>query len=227
MQRMLVGVASRIAVTAFVLGGMSGCLFDDRQRVVGYGVSEAVRTLVVQGDTGDIRIKGGGSAVRVTEYRTYRDAEPAATHTTVDGTLTLAYTCPDGHCGVGYEVEVPAGTVVRVANGTGAVTLTGLNAEVEARIGTGSVTARGLGSPTARLETETGDVSVSFAGQPSAVQALSQTGSVRVEVPHGTPYAVDAKTRTGDVKVTLARQDAADHRITARTETGSVTVTGV
>ena len=227
MRRMLVRVVSRVGITAVVAGGMSGCfLADGQERVVVYGVAEPVRTLVVQGHIGEISVRGGGPAVRVTERQTYRGAAPVAVHSTVDGTLTLTYSCPDDGCGVGYEVEVPAGTQVRVSNGTGGVALAGALGAVEARTGTGEVTASGLASPTARLETETGGVSAAFAVRPESVRATSQTGGVRVRVPGGAPYAVEAGARTGDVSVTVARDDAAPQRITARTETGSVTVSG-
>ncbi|MDQ0308921.1 hypothetical protein J2S46_003477 [Kitasatospora herbaricolor] len=226
--RMLLRVGSKLAITAAVAGGMSGCLIgdDDRERVVAYGVAEPVRTLVVQGRTGDIRVTGGGAAVRVTEHRTYRGAEPVATHTTADGTLTLGYHCPDGDCGVGYDIEVPAGTVVRVANETGSVALSGLGAEVDVRTGTGDVEATGLTSPTVRLEARTGGVSARFSTGPLSVRADTSTGDVRVEVPPEGTYAVEAATRTGDLKVGVARDDAAARRITARTRTGNVTVAG-
>ncbi|MFC9325294.1 DUF4097 family beta strand repeat-containing protein [Kitasatospora sp. NPDC057015] len=226
-RRVLVRVGSKLAVTAAVVGGMSGCLVgDDRERVVVYGVAEPVRTLVVQGHTGDIRVTGGGAAVRVTEHRTYRGAEPVTTHGTADGTLTLGYRCPDGDCGVGYDVEVPAGTVVRVENETGTVVLSGLGAEVDVRTGTGDVTASALTSPTVRLEARTGGISASFSTGPASVRANTRTGDVRVRVPREGAYAVEAATRTGDVTVGVARDDTAARRITARSETGSVTVGG-
>ncbi|MFE4604854.1 DUF4097 family beta strand repeat-containing protein [Kitasatospora indigofera] len=224
-RRVLVRAGSKLAITAAVVGGMSGCLVgDDQERVVVYGVAEPVRTLVVQGHTGDIRVTGGGAAVRVTERRTYRAAEPVATHTTADGTLTLGYRCPDGDCGVGYDIEVPAGTVVRVENGTGDVTLSGLGAEVDVRTDTGDVRASGLTSPTVRLQARTGGVSASFRPGPATVRADTRTGDVRVQVPREGTYAVEAATRTGDVKVGVAGDDTAARRITARTETGNVTV---
>ncbi|MCX5212340.1 DUF4097 domain-containing protein [Kitasatospora sp. NBC_00240] len=224
-RRVLVRVGSKLAITAAVVGGMSGCLIDDDQeRVVVYGVADPVRTLVVQGHTGDIRVTGGGTAVRVTERRTYRGAEPVTTRTTADGTLTLGYRCPDGDCGVGYDIEVPAGTALRVENETGSVALSGLGAEVDVRTGTGDVTASALASRTVRLEARTGGVSVSFSTGPESVRATTRTGDVRVQVPAEGSYAVETATRTGDVKVGVAGDDAAARRITARTETGDVTV---
>ncbi|WP_354641057.1 DUF4097 family beta strand repeat-containing protein [Kitasatospora camelliae] len=227
MNRPLARVLLYTGITAVVAAGAVGyAVGDDRERDVRYGVAEQVRTLVIEGETGEVEVTGGGSAVEVTEHQSYRETAPETTHTVADGTLTLAYHCPDGDCGVGYRVRVPAGTVVRVHNSTGDVRLTGLSGEVEARTGTGGITAE-LSSPVVRLTTGTGSVSAAVDGDPRRVEAVSGTGDVRVRVPRGRPYAVDTASDTGNVKVSVERADAAtDHTITARTETGDVTVDG-
>ncbi len=211
-------------ITAFIAFGMSGCfLGDQQQRDVGYGVTEPVRTLVIKGHTGNVKVTGGGSAVTVTEHQTYRDKEPVTSHVTTDGTLTLSYDCSD--CGVGYDVDVPAGTVVKVVVETGGVQLTGLTADVQASTQTGTVTAAALGSATVRLSTETGGIDAAFTTAPTTVSVSAQTGSVRVAVPTDTSYAVAAKAETGGVRVGVPQQNGAAHTIDATTETGSVTVT--
>ncbi|WP_197085037.1 DUF4097 family beta strand repeat-containing protein [Saccharothrix sp. ST-888] len=222
-------VLTYAAITAAVVGGMSSCfaLQDDRTRTVGYGVSETVRTLVIEGGTGDIRVIGGGTGVQVTERQTYRSTPPATTHSTAGGTLTLGYTCPDGDCGVGYEVAVPAGTEVRVKDGTGDVHLSGLSGRVEAKSGTGSIEARRMSGAEVSLSTSTGDVSAVFTAQPETLAATTSTGSITVKVPGRDPYAVAAKTDTGKSSVTVSQQSDAKRRITATTDTGDVTVTGV
>ncbi|MFB7662552.1 DUF4097 family beta strand repeat-containing protein [Kitasatospora sp. NPDC056138] len=231
MNRMTFRVLTYAAITAAVVGGMSSCFAfqDDRTRTVGYGVPEAVRTLVIEGGTGDIRVVGGGTGVQVTERQTYRSTPPATTHSTVGDTLTLGYTCPDGDCGVGYEVEVPAGTEVRVKDGTGDVHLSGLSGRVEAKSGTGSIEAKRMSGTEVSLSTSTGDVSAVFTARPETLAATSSTGSITVKVPDQDqdPYAVAAKTDTGKTTVTVGQRAGAKHRITAQTDTGDVTVTGV
>ncbi|MFD9591506.1 DUF4097 family beta strand repeat-containing protein [Kitasatospora sp. NPDC059973] len=218
-------VLGAMAVTGAVLAGVSGCLpGDEQRRDVGYGVDGPVRELVVEGRTGGVTIRGGGEAVRVTEHQNYRGAAPTSSHEVRDGTLTLRYDCDD--CGVGYEVDVPAGTRVRVGTETGGVRLTGLAAEVEVKAGTGGVEASGLTSPVVRLSTGTGGIEASFAGSPTTVEARARTGGVRVRVPAGQAYAVDASAGTGDVSVEVPRAAGAARSITARAETGGVTVGG-
>ncbi|MEU9134230.1 DUF4097 family beta strand repeat-containing protein [Kitasatospora sp. NPDC048540] len=212
-------------VTAAVVGGMSGCfLGEDEHRDVAYSVVEPVRVLVIEGNTGDIRVVGGAGGVQVTEHHTYRDGEPEATHAVADGTLTLGYHCPDDGCGVGYEVRVPAGTEVRVVNSTGGVRLAGLTAAVDAETSTGSIEAEALAGAHVRLSTDTGDVRAQFGADPTGVELRSDTGSVSVKVPGGEEYAVDAGTGTGSVHVSVPRRDAAPRTITAHTGTGDVTV---
>ncbi|WP_371497597.1 DUF4097 domain-containing protein [Kitasatospora sp. NBC_00374] len=212
-------------VTAVVVGGMSGCfLSDEERRDVEYPVEGQVRLLVIEGSTGDIKVTGGGDAVRVTEQQMYTKRAPETMHALADGTLTLRYRCPDGKCGVGYEVQVPAGTEVRVRSSTGGVRLAGLTAGVDAESGTGSISAERLGSATARLVTETGDVGATFTTSPSNVQARTDTGSVSVHVPRGEEYAVTAATDTGSVSVSLPRRDSASRSIAAKTGTGDVTL---
>ncbi|GAA2230772.1 DUF4097 family beta strand repeat-containing protein [Kitasatospora sp. NPDC001175] len=224
MNRVSFRVLAYTAITVAIVGGMSGCFQDDQTRTVGYEVPETVNSLVIEGGTGDIRVVGGGTGVRVTEHQTYRSTAPAAEHSTSAGTLTLSYKCPDGDCGIGYEVEVPAGTRVRVKDGTGNVHLSGLSGEVEAQTGTGGIDAKRMSSDRASLSTSTGDVSTVFTTQPHTLKATTSTGNVTVKVPTGDPYAVTATSDTGTVDQRIAQQPGAAHSIVATTNTGDVRI---
>ncbi|WP_407989831.1 DUF4097 family beta strand repeat-containing protein [Kitasatospora sp. CMC57] len=221
MKRILAGLGVAVAVVA----GGTGCAAQ-QEREVAYGVTEAVRVLVVDGGTGDVEVVGEGSEVRVTEHQSYRGTAPAAAHEVADGTLTLSYRCPEDGCSVGYQVRVPAGTVVRVKAGTGNVRLTGLTAEVEASAGTGGITAERLGGREVQLTVGTGDVKAVFAVAPADVRVKAGTGSVRLTVPKGEEYAVEAAAGTGAVKVQVPVRTSAERRIVVRAATGDVTVSG-
>ncbi|WP_035848127.1 DUF4097 family beta strand repeat-containing protein [Kitasatospora azatica] len=217
------GLLAKTVITAAVAFGMSGCFLDGDQHLdASYQIDQPVHTLVINGSTGDIRVVGGGTGVSVTEHQNYRGKAPATTHTTADGTLTLTYDCHD--CGVDYQVQVPSDTVVKVAANTGTVRLVGLTAAVEASTDTGNVEGERLGTGRAQLRTRTGDLSVSFAGAPAAVDARTGTGSVRLTVPGGDSYAVAATAQTGKVEVTVPQQEGLGRTINAHAETGDVTV---
>ncbi|MFC5665465.1 DUF4097 family beta strand repeat-containing protein [Kitasatospora misakiensis] len=219
-------VMGAMAITGAVALGSAGLFldrWDDERLTVSYAVAEPVRELVVDGLAGGIEVRAG-DAVRVVEEQSFRGDPPRTRHEVVDGTLRLAYDCSS--CGVGYRVTVPAGTVVRLNSGAGGIRLRGLAGEVQATAGTGGVEASGLTSAKVRVTAETGGVDLSFATSPTAVEARSAVGGVRVSVPGGEPYAVDAGSEVGGVEVTVPRQDGAARTITARAGTGGVAVTG-
>ncbi|MQS12728.1 DUF4097 domain-containing protein [Streptomyces kaniharaensis] len=220
-------VLGAMAITGAVLFGMSACLpggGEDEHRTVSYGVTDTVRELVIEGHTGGIVVTGGGSAVQVTERQNYKGDAPRTTHEVKDGVLKLTYDC--GSCGVGYDVQVPAGTKVRVKEETGGVRLVGLAADVDAAVETGGVEASGLTSQQVKLSARNGGVHADFAAAPTKVEANASTGGVRLKVPTGEAYAVDAHAEVGGVEVGIPSQAGAARTITARAETGGVTVTG-
>ncbi|MGV9562637.1 DUF4097 family beta strand repeat-containing protein [Streptomyces sp. NPDC003480] len=214
------GVAA--VTTAAVLLSACSVLATDQHRQVSYGVSAPVHKLLIEGDTGDVRVTGGAATVSVTETQNYKSAPPHTTHTAADGTLTLTYDCHD--CGVDYDVRVPTGTTVSVTEGTGDVSLTAIGGRVTAKTDTGTITGTQLTAGQVRLVTQTGGVRATFSRTPSVIQATTQTGSVDIAVPRGTLYAVQAGAQTGKVNVSVDRSDESPHTITARTETGDVTV---
>lgn len=216
----------RLAVTVgcgLCLAGLSACSSADRTKTVSFEESSPVRTLVIKGQTGDIRVSVGGSAVSVTQKYSYQTAEPVGSHTLADGVLTLSYTCSDSNCGVDYTVQVPAGTAVDISSDTGNVTLSQLTAAVDVQTGTGEITANGLYSSRVQLTADTGDVTAGFAKSPASLSADVSTGDVSISVPAG-EYAVNAQATTGDVNVQVPWQAGSGNTITVKVGTGDVTV---
>ncbi|GHE03638.1 DUF4097 family beta strand repeat-containing protein [Streptomyces alanosinicus] len=218
----LLSTATAVTTAGVLLSGCSG-FASDRHREVSYGVRAPVHKLVIKGDTGDVRVTGGSTTVSVTERQNYRSSPPHTTHTTAaDGTLTLTYDCDD--CGVDYDVNVPTGTTVSVAEDTGDVSLTALGGPVTAETDTGDITGTRLTAERAELTTDTGEVRAAFSRTPSAVQAGTQTGDIDIAVPRGTRYAVRAGAQTGKVDVRVDQADDSPRAITAKAQTGDVTV---
>ncbi|MFF9645976.1 DUF4097 family beta strand repeat-containing protein [Kitasatospora aureofaciens] len=220
-------VLGAVAITAGVLVGMSGCLpigDDQEHRTVSYGVAEQVKELVVEGQNGGVEVTGGGDAVRVVENQNYKGDPPKSTHEVKDGVLRLTYDCDS--CGIGYTVNVPAGTKVRVKETNGGIKLSGLAADAEADVTNGGVEASGLTSPQVRLTAKNGGVRADFASAPSKLEARTSNGGVKLRVPSGEAYTVDAQATTGGTDVSVPSRPGAAHSITARAETGGVTVSG-
>ncbi|MEU6895320.1 DUF4097 family beta strand repeat-containing protein [Streptomyces sp. NPDC046557] len=214
-----------VAACGLSMVGLSACSSaeEHKTKTVNYEETAPVRTLVIKGTVGDIKVSGEATSVSVTEKHSYQTAEPVASHSLVDGTYTLSYTCPDSKCGVDYTVQVPAGTAVQVTSETGDINLSKLTGGIGARTGTGRIEATDLSSPQVQLTTDTGDVTAGFVKSPSSVSAKVSTGDVRIAVPAG-QYAVDARSESGDVHVEVPQAADSSSKIIAKTDTGSVTV---
>ncbi|MGW4803141.1 DUF4097 family beta strand repeat-containing protein [Kitasatospora sp. NPDC004272] len=219
MQR-LVGAA---AVVGLLAVGAVGCgPWDEQRKTVSYEVPGRVTELRVDGEVGGIEVTAGDGPVRVLERRNWRDREPQATHVLADGVLELTYSC--SRCGIGYEVRVPAGTVLRLKETTGGIRVHGLSGDVTAEAVTGGVEATGLRSADVTLKSGTGGVSARFAAAPTRAELRTGTGGVQLTVPAGEAYEVDAHASTGGTEVSVPSQAGAAHALVARADTGGVQV---
>jgi hypothetical protein len=209
-----------------------------------------VHQVQVGTDTGDIVIRAGtpGESTMViskgrSSFRKAKHSESVA-----DGVLRVRGYC-QGHiifsdsCSMGFEIVVPPGSTVQAESSTGDLRITGPAAAVLASTDTGDVrvirateaiklhsstgdiTGRQLSSKIVSAETNTGDVSLTFAAPPNQVLAHTDTGDVGIGVPNdGTTYRVDAGTSTGDRTVTVPTSTSSRQSIRARTSTGDAKV---
>jgi hypothetical protein len=240
------GAALAVLTGAAALA-VSGCYVDagpqlqDRTRT--YPVSPPVQTLVVSNRVGDVQVTGGAGPVSVTERIRYRHELPHTTHAVRAGTLTLTGDCPVSQaCDVEYHVRVPPGTTVtiddRVGNirlsaltgqvrartGAGGIALRSLSGAVQARENAGSISGSDMSSGTATLSTNVGSIDLSFSAAPATVAAVTGIGSILLRLPRGVAYAVHASTSVGTIHVTVPQAASSAHSITARTQTGSITI---
>ena len=234
----LAGCAAALAV--------SGCQVDTGQlkhKAATYAISSPVHTLVINDLVGDVHVPGGAGRVSVTERITYRHQLPATTHAVRAGTLTLTGTCPARQpCDIEYHVRVPPGTTVRINErvgnirlvaltdqvtahtNAGAIALGSLSGAVQVSDHAGSISGSGMSSATARLSTNVGSIDVSFSAAPATVAASTSVGSISLRLPGGVAYAIHASAGVGSVHVTVPGASSSAHSITARTQTGSVTI---
>jgi hypothetical protein len=234
----LTGCAAALAV--------SGCYADTGQlqhRARTYPVATPVHTLVISNRVGDVQVTGGPGPVSVTEQIRYRHRLPAATHALRAGTLTLTGNCPVSQtCDVAYRVRVPPATTVKIEDLVGDIRLNGLTGQVTVRTNAGGIALRSLSgavqvtdhagsisgsdmsSATAVLSSYVGSIDASFSAAPATVAATTSIGSISLRLPPGVVYAVRASTTAGHIRVTVPRAGSSAHRITARTQTGSVSI---
>jgi hypothetical protein len=198
-----------------------------------YTITDPVTSLMIDNPVGSTQIEAtDATTVSVTEQLRYTGNPPRTSHTITGSQLTLSYTCPSGFinvsadaCSVTYVVKVPRRLAVQIDDKVGATTLTGLAGQLTLTSSTGSINATGLTSPAVTARASAGTITLAFTAPPATVEAQTQVGSVTVQLPADTAYAVDASSQVGSVGVTVQQDSGSPHRVTAHSQVGSVTVT--
>jgi hypothetical protein len=203
-------------------------------------------SVVVSTSNGPVTVAGGpAKSATVTATPSYRGTAPMISYRVADRALTVRARCPqEQHCQVALQLQVPAGVPVRAATDLGAVRLTGLTsgAVADSQLGNiylsrvaglvtaetelGHVSATGLTAYRATLTTAEGSVDAAFSVAPELVTASSQLGSVTLQLPSGTSYAVTASAQMGSTSVRVPQSAGSPHVVKATSQLGSVTVTG-
>jgi hypothetical protein len=172
-------------------------------------VQESVRRVVVDVDTGDVKLVAGGDRVQVDRKLRYVVRAPKVTQRVRDGVLTLRADCSTIgvlDCSTDFTLGLPRGVV----------------AEVHTDVG--DVDAAALDAREVRVTTSVGDVNLDLARPAAHVDAHSDVGDVDVAVPAGT-YAVKAGSDVGDREVGgLVQDDRAPRAIAVGSDVGDVTV---
>ena len=195
-----------------------------------YTIAEPVTSLRIDNPVGNTHIEGtDDTTVSVTEQLHYTGDPPQTSHSVTSGQLNLSYTCPAetvnvNTCGVTYVVTVPRRIAVEIDGKVGATTVTGLAGQLALTSSTGSIDATGLTSNAVTARASAGTITLGFTAPPTTVNAQAQVGSVTVQLPAGTAYAVDAGSQVGSAAVTVQRDPGSAHRVTAHSQVGSVTV---
>ena len=220
-------------IACVVIPSLAGC---GSLRQVGAGahtgpattftVAARVTTLVVHGGTGSITVTGTGrGTILVSQRASYSKTPPAATHVVSGTTLTLGYTCPGQLvCGMAYDVQVPRGVAVRADASAGAITLISLAGPVTARTSAGLISATRLSSRTAELKSNAGGIDAAFTAAPGSVHASTNVGPITINVPGSASYQIQTHTYVGTSTVTVPKDAASPHAITASSDLGSITI---
>lgn len=169
--------------------------------------------------------------------------EPAATWRLAGDRLTLATDCGTliGGCAVRYQVLVPRGLAVGIEGDNGTISATGFSAALRIRTSNGAISVDGATgpldlrsengglrstatrSPQVSATSESGKVDLSFAAGPRQVTVTTENGEVKVTVPRA-PYKVSTTTDSGDVRTDIPEDASAPRSITARTDSGAITL---
>ncbi|MET0191521.1 MAG: DUF4097 family beta strand repeat-containing protein [Pseudonocardia sediminis] len=189
----------------------------------------AVDRVEIEADTGSVSLRPGpqGSAQVQRTLRWTGEEKPEYTQSVSGTTLTITARCPvaDERCSTDLVVTVPPAAASRTTVSTGDIAVDDLTGAQDLTASTGRITGTGLGAAPVAARATTGQVSLRFAAAPPSVDAEATTGNVDVRVPVGPVYQVQAQVTTGNSRVEVADTPGADHRISARSTTGNVSVT--
>ncbi|MFD8420056.1 DUF4097 family beta strand repeat-containing protein [Streptomyces sp. NPDC059466] len=208
------------------------------------------RTLTVDSDDSALELVVAGSSgtdtVEVTRWfqgHVVVGGDPRVTWAMKDDRLVLRMKCSGmiADCSAKHRIVVPSGVAVNVVDGDGSVRANGFAAALKIRTsdgsvrvtdssgpldlrsGDGSISALDVDSRQVRARTEDGSVRLGLGVVPDLVESRSGDGSLTIELPHHA-YRVSAGSDDGSVHVSVPRDPAGSHRVSAHTGDGSITV---
>ncbi|WP_329003496.1 DUF4097 domain-containing protein [Kribbella sp. NBC_00709] len=162
--------------------------------------------------------------VHVTVDGTYAAAQPAVKVSTVGGVLDVETSCPDVQCEVDVTVEVPGTSAVQAkADGT-SMSAVGVASPLTVEADDGSVTLTRIRSTRVSVDARHGSVDILFDSAPDQVTATASNGSLTVQLPGTTTYAIDALAAQGSTQVDVPNDPSSSNRVYLRTSYGSITV---
>jgi hypothetical protein len=162
--------------------------------------------------------------VHVTVDGSYAEAQPKVQISTVDGVLNVATSCPDIHCSVDLTVEVPATSTVQATANQGSIAVNGVASPLTVDALNGSIDMAGLRSPRVSADAQRGSISLLFRDAPEQVTATARNGSLTVQLPRTTTYAIDAVAALGSTEVDIPNNPSSANRVYLRANDGSITV---
>jgi hypothetical protein len=212
-------------------------------------IEKWVEEVEISVDSGDLHVTASdeeNAPVTLDRRMTKSFRSPEETVEHADGSLRITTRCEDGwgECSSDYDLTVPAGTRVTVLTRLGDVSVSGVEASVEARtdVGrvelddvrgekvvaygkTGGVGFEGVEFDRGMASSELGDVDVDVLGDFASLKATSKTGDVTVSLPASSgPFALSGGVELGDEDLDVHRDSSADSEVRVTTSVGDVTV---
>jgi DUF4097 and DUF4098 domain-containing protein YvlB len=205
-----------------------------------------VQVLTVDARNGSVRLQPSADGnVHVLAKGVYSLSQPTITSTsTASGLTVTGHQCAGGIliCSQDLTIEVPASFRVTAKSSGGDVRVSGLTGELNLSSSAGDVKDDGatqrlvmsssagdvsgtnLLSADVTASSSAGDVDLTFAADPTRVEAGSSAGDVDVQVPGAVAYRVTAKTSAGNATSTVHEDSASTRTIDAHSSAGDVTV---
>lgn len=176
---------------------------------------------IVQGDPEVVRVSASiTSGLRKTDFQIGRRGDEIKIVSGCQSWLNPG-------CGVATTLELPEGFPVEIRTTTGDVVVEDVvEGVLTIRSGSGDIRGTGLELDELSAETTSGDISASFAKQPFAVKATSDSGDIRAELASGKrTYSVTATSDSGDVSSDVESDADGAGFVRATTKSGDIALT--
>jgi hypothetical protein len=222
-------VAASASVLVLVAAGLVlWSVRSHEKRTTPYRILGDVAGLRLDVGEADVEIDGGASAIEMTRVEEFSFGRPSVGEPRVEnGRVTVRSRCPEqviGSCRVSFRLAVPDNVPIEIETSSGTVDLAGVRATVQISTGSGAIRAAGFCGFSLRAVSDRGDVSTVSECSADRLELRSTTGDVRALVPAGR-YAIDAQSDTGSVRTRgLSPSEDAPFQIQALSTTGDVTI---
>jgi hypothetical protein len=215
----VVAAAVVIVAVAVVAGGAARATAGPFQTVS--ETAGSIRTVDFQGVPGKLTVTTTpGDQVQLTGRLAWRDHHRAGTASarTSNGVLHLVSRCATGSpCTENYRLAVPAHTAVVLAQPSGQVVVSGLDAALRITAESASIRATGLRSPSLTATLRSAHLGASFAAAPQQVSLTMTSAQATLRLPAASPqYQVDSQVTWGYIKVGGLQSASSSRHITAR-----------
>ncbi|MGW5349217.1 hypothetical protein ACWERV_01695 [Streptomyces sp. NPDC004031] len=192
--------------------------------------ADDVRTVVLDGVSGTVRITADPGARAVTGSFHRPDGHPAALRGSTSHDRVLTLNCPDDDgrpqpCAGDLALVLPAHTGLRIRQTSGEAELDGLGGDLDLDASSIRLTTRDLRPAHAAVTVVSGSADLGFSAAPAGLDVHATSASVAVRLPRTEDgYAVTTAAASADVRVGVPRDPAAAHRVALTVTSGSLSV---
>lgn len=184
-------------------------------------IRESVGAIDIALGSGDVRVEAG--PLPIVLEGSFGGVGGDLAHRVEDGRLIIDHGCR--LCAGEVELRAPADTAVNVTLGSGGLEVVGMHAALVADVGAGEVDVTDHGAGPVSVATGVGDVTLSFAEVPHAVEVVLSTGDAKITLPSGS-YALDLRADGGAVEVSGVTDDPSGPPVVVEVAVGGITVSG-
>lgn len=227
----LIRTVAGIITLVLALGGSISLLGSalERSESRPLEVPAEMTRLVVDNSVGEVVVReaevGAEPEVQVTE--TWGLQRPEVSTSSADGTTTLRGSCDGptfGKCSTDWQIAVPAGTQIELRGDVGSVRASEISGDLDVDLEVGEVEVLEATSDEISVQVGVGSASVDAAEPPRRTTVRTDVGDASVTLPGEADYRVTAGTETGSLTNTLGDDPQAENVVDVGVDVGEATL---